>query len=83
MMSTLPNLKKTLINLTKWSLRILQSLGDISTQIQIKKLKQILKNCENLSSNVSIDKNKWDEVEKLLTSLNINIHDSLSDLDLL
>ena len=43
----------------------------------IKNLKTILRNLENISSNVTIQKNKWDEVEKLI----VNCDNELQKVD--
>jgi len=74
MVSALPYLKESIFNTCIILHQILVNLNNISDDLSvgtlIKKLKQILKFTENLSSNVSIKKNKWEEVEKLISNLN-------------
>ena len=75
MISTLPKLLNSLVFLLSILQENLSTLETISS-LEIdeftfwrKKFKTCLKICENLSTNVSIQKNKWGEVDSLLTDL--------------
>lgn len=50
---------------------ILSSGNDFQTLIGI--LKKILKSCENIASNVSLQKNRWEEAVQIVASVNDNL----------
>ena len=75
MVSTLPKLVKSLIlllNILQENLSLLETISSLEPDeftLWKKKSKTCLKICENLSSNVSTQKNKWGEVDSLVTDL--------------
>ena len=75
MISTLPKLLNILILLVdvlQENLSLLKTVSSLEPDeftLWKKKFKTCLKICENLSTNVSIQKNKWGEVESLVTDL--------------
>ena len=75
MLSTLPKLIKSLIlllNNLQENLSLLETISKLEHDeftFWKKKFKTFLKICENLSSNVSSEKNKWGEVDSLVTDL--------------
>lgn len=73
MIATLPELLSALFLLVYYLQQTLSTLQTTSEEdifsILKKKLKSILKICENLRSNVTSQKNKWEEVESLAAEL--------------
>ena len=75
MLETVPRVQNQFFQTVCFTFHILVKKDDISMldpgklNMFVKYLKKVLKICENICTNVHIQKNKWDEVEKLLTQL--------------
>ena len=78
MMSTLPRLKLLFESIAIVTFKILVKIEDVTNDKDLFKiLKTILRYLENIASNVTIQKNKWDEVEKLI----VNCDNELQKID--
>ena len=76
MISVVPKLYEVVIESVQCLYKALVNVKYLTiTNGFLKKFRFLLKICENISSNVSIEKNKWDEVEKLIAQLCDSVDD--------
>ena len=90
MINNLPKLKSVFLSLTRVMFQLFAKIEEVSkyeiylrnlkvtrdgkVRSFLRHLKVTLKITENISSNVSSQKNRWDEVEKLIVNLNDNLN---------
>ena len=73
-LKVLPEMKSVFYQLCCSIFLLLEKVTSLSCSNDFKtligQLKNVLKCCENIASNVSLQKNRWDEVSKIVVSLN-------------